>query len=160
MLRPALFAVTIFVTLLPSLGSAHPAAPSTDFAAVVPRLAYSLLPWTPFVPFVFVRPRRVTLVRIALVLAVVAALVLEPRVPVVARVAIAAALGATLDDLARDARPLSLLALCAAALAFLLVRDLSFEPGRVVHARAIRIATIAVTTIFSAALVLRPRFLR
>jgi hypothetical protein len=158
MLRPALLALTIFVTLLPSLGS--PAPPSTDFAAVVPRLAYSLLPWTPFVPFVFGRPHRVTLGRVALMLAVVAALVIESRVPIVARIAIAAALGATLDDLVREARPLPMLALCAATLAFLLVRDVTLDPSRVAHARALRIATVLVTAVVSSALVLRPRFLR
>lgn len=160
MLRPALIALAIFLSLLPGSLGTTAAAPGTDFAAVVPRVAYALLPWTPFVPFVFLRPRRVTIARIVFVMAVVVGLVIEWRFPIVLRVAIACALGTTFDDLLREPRPLGLLALCSAAIAFLLVRDLSFDPTRVPHVRVVRLATIFVTGAVSAALILRPRLAR
>jgi hypothetical protein len=167
--RPALIAVAIFVTMLP--GYRTTAVPG-DFAAVVPRLAYSLLPWTPLLPFVFVRPRRVTWVRVALVVAVVLGLLVESRSPIVARLALAAALGATLEDLAATKRPLVLLALAVGGLGFLLARDLSFEPDRMLDAiepglphghsvetaRAVRIGTTVTSALVAVALLL-PRSL-
>lgn len=149
--RAALYAGAILLATLP-LAPAPALPPTTDFAALVPRLAVAFAPWTPLVPFVFTRPRRLTRARVAIaagLVAAVAADVLLRRV-LASPIALAAALGASLDDV--DRAPDLLMALLTGALAFLMLREL--EPHRALRLASTAIAAIAVTV-----LALRPRWM-